>query len=101
VALHKRLITETVRKTAAVSSRFHPAVTVPSYSGPIMAACPTVWSQPMNRQETINRFLSVSFLYLRLTDKSSEYINTEELEELVEIINADNQPMLCPDQCIA
>jgi hypothetical protein len=55
----------------------------------------------MNRQETINRFLAVSFLYLRLTDKSSEYINTEELEELVEIINADNQPMLCPDQCIA
>jgi hypothetical protein len=51
-----------------------------------MAACPTVWSQPMNRQETINRFLAVSFLYLRLTDKSSEYINTEELEELVEII---------------
>lgn len=55
----------------------------------------------MNRQEIINRFLAVSFLYLRLTDKSSEYIDTEELEELVETINADNQPMLCPDQCLA
>jgi hypothetical protein len=66
-----------------------------------MIAYPAEWSPPMNRQETINRFLAVSFLYFRLTDKSSEYINAEELEELVEIINADNQPMLCPDQCIA
>ena len=55
----------------------------------------------MNRQESINRFIAVSYLYFRLTDKSSEYINAEELEELIEVINADNEPMLCPDQYIA
>ena len=37
----------------------------------------------MNRQESINRFIAVSYLYFRLTDKSSEYINAEELEELM------------------
>jgi hypothetical protein len=66
-----------------------------------MPACATERSLTMNRQETINRFLAVSYLYLRLTDKSVEYINAEELEELVEVINADNEPMLCPDQYIA
>lgn len=58
-------------------------------------------SMHMNRQETVNRFLAVSYLYFRLTDKSSEYINEQELEELIEYLNAGNEPVLCPDQHIA
>lgn len=55
----------------------------------------------MNRQETINRFLAISYLYFRLTEKSSEHINAEDLEELIEYLNTGNEPVLCPDQHIA
>ncbi|MEJ2761876.1 MAG: hypothetical protein P8126_10200 [Gammaproteobacteria bacterium] len=55
----------------------------------------------MNRREIINRFLAVSYLYFRLTNNSAEYINAEELEELIEYLNVGNEPVLCPDQHIA
>jgi len=55
----------------------------------------------MSRQETINRFMAVSYLYFRLTDKCPEHLSPADLQELLEIINAENDPRLCPDQHIA
>jgi hypothetical protein len=55
----------------------------------------------MGRQETINRFLAVSYLYFRLTDKSCEEPPPVDLEELLEIVNAGNEPIPGPDQHIA
>lgn len=55
----------------------------------------------MSKQEYIDRFLAASWLYFRLRDKSGRDINQEDVEEMVELIDADYAPMLCPDQHIA
>lgn len=58
-------------------------------------------SMHMRRQEIINRFIAVSYLYFRLTDSAAGVLSPVDLEELLEIVNAGNDPMLCPDQHIA
>jgi len=55
----------------------------------------------MSRQDTINRFMAVSYLYFQLTDKCPEALSPDDLADLLEIINAENDPGLCPDQHIA
>lgn len=55
----------------------------------------------MSRQETINRFMAVSYLYFQLTDRCPEDLSPDDLADLLEIINAENDPGLCPDQHIA
>lgn len=55
----------------------------------------------MTTEESLHRFMAVSWLYLRLTEKSSDYLGAAELEELIAIINAENEPQMCPDQMFA
>jgi len=55
----------------------------------------------MTRTEFIDRFLAISYLYFQLADNNSNEVSAIEIEEWVEIINAGNEPMMCPDQHVA
>lgn len=49
----------------------------------------------------IQRFLALSELYFRLTGKSSDDINNQELEEFIEAINDCSQPLMSPEQYLS
>lgn len=53
---------------------------------------------PMSTSEYISHFLAVSYLYFQLTDKALDNLTAEDMEDLLEIINAGNSPTSCPDQ---
>lgn len=55
----------------------------------------------MTRQEIITRFLALSWLYFRLTDRTAAEIEHDELVEMLELINAGNEPMMWSEQHIA
>ena len=55
----------------------------------------------MTRTEFIDRFLAISYLYFQIADNNSNEVSAIEIEEWVEIINAGNEPMMCPDQHVA
>ena len=52
----------------------------------------------MSKYEFIQRFLSVSYLYFQLTERTAAEIPDQDLQELLEFINMDDDLMLCTDQ---
>jgi len=52
----------------------------------------------MSKQEYIDHFLAASWLYFHLTGKTSEDVNQMDMEEMMELIDTESIPMLCPDQ---
>ncbi len=52
----------------------------------------------MSKQGYIDRFLAVSRLYFQLTGKTSNNANQKDMEEMMELVDPDSTPMLCPDQ---
>ncbi len=55
----------------------------------------------MTKNEYIKSLLTILSLYYQLSEKSSAEFSVRELEELLETLNASNDPSLCPDQHIA
>lgn len=51
--------------------------------------------------ETIERFLAISWLYMQLTDVESARATAHEVCELLEAINASNEPVLDGEQGVA
>ena len=49
----------------------------------------------------VERFLALSYLYFRLTDKTSGTIDNDELSEFIESINECSPPQMSPEQYIA
>ena len=52
----------------------------------------------MSKYEFVQRFLSASYLYFQLTEKTAADIPEQDLRELLEVINMDGDLMLCTDQ---
>ncbi len=55
----------------------------------------------MTKNEYIKSLLTILSLYYQLSENSAADIPVTELEELLETLNASNDPSLCPDQHIA
>jgi hypothetical protein len=55
----------------------------------------------MSTKEYVDQFMAISYLYFQLTDKTSADITLDEMEDLLEMINAGNYPTSCPDQYVA
>lgn len=55
----------------------------------------------MSTRDYIEQFLAISYLYFQLTDKTSADITMDEMQDLLEMINASNGPTTCPDQHVA
>ena len=49
----------------------------------------------------IERFLALSELYFRLTDKTASDVSSEEMEEFLEAINECSPPSMSPEQYVA
>ena len=52
----------------------------------------------MSTSEYVQHFLAVSYLYFRLTDQALADITEEDVEDLLDILNAGSCPTSCPDQ---
>ena len=46
----------------------------------------------------VQRFLALSYLYFRLTDKTAGDTDSEQLIEFIESINDCSQPLMSPEQ---
>ena len=55
----------------------------------------------MTTKEYVDQFLAISYLYFQLTDKTAADITIDEMEDLLDMINAGNGPTSCPDQHVA
>ena len=54
----------------------------------------------MSKTEVIDRFLASLLLHAQLTGKSAD-LSVQELNELLEAVNAQAEPSMSPDQHIA
>lgn len=48
----------------------------------------------------IQRFLALSELYFRLTDKTASDVSSEEMKEFLEFINDCSPPLMSPEQYV-